>query len=885
MVTPWPLTARSAELELLGDWYGDPGTGGALLSGPAGVGKSRLADEVLRLATGAGRPTARAIGHPATEPIPLGALAHLLPAELIGPLEFGVDQRAALFHLARAALVRQAGEGRLLLVVDDVDQLDATSLAVLVPLTVDRVVFVVATMRADRTVPASLAALLKEGHLRRLEVSPLDRDAVSTLLHRVLDGPMEADGVERLWTSSAGNLQMLTGLVGTALEQRALARAEEAGPWRLAALPLSGGLEEQVAAHLLGVGEDGRRALDLLALTGSLGIGELEAACDAEVLEGLEARRLLVVTTSGRRTEASLAHPLYGEVLRAQMPTLRRRALVRRLADRVELHGRRRREDLSRLARWRLEAGGDVDPDVLVGGARLALAGRDTDTAVRLARAAASGAPGDAAIVLAEAYEMLGRPAEVAAAMAEVWDRADLTDAQLAHLARKVTETRLAGERDVEGALRANDEAVDRVADPVTRASLIAHRSWVQANTGRPREALDTAARVPVVDDARVRVEVASARSTAYVSLGRSEAAVAEARAAQAAQADLPAWLAGRGTATHIINEAHAFAYVGHYDAAYELIEPAARRAAERGARAAGLWFEIVLGEIARDRGRGADCVRHFAGVASVAEEIGQAVALVWAHVGIAQGHLLLGAVEPAEAALRQADAVGDSPLAASSATRARTWAWYDAARGDLGAARRRLAAVGDELAEAGILVMEAGIRHDLVRFGDAPAAVPRLAELAEVVEGPLVVAMVDHARGVATGDGPLLGVALDRFEAIGALVLAAETAADLVAVEQRSGRARAAAATARRAAELVARVGGAATPALRRGTGAEPLTAREHEVALLAAGGLASKDIAARLVLSTRTVDTHLARVYRKLGVVGRGELRDALTALPPPP
>ena len=48
--------------------------------------------------------------------------------------------------------------------------------------------------------------------------------------------------------------------------------------------------------------------------------------------------------------------------------------------------------------------------------------------------------------------------------------------------------------------------------------------------------------------------------------------------------------------------------------------------------------------------------------------------------------------------------------------------------------------------------------------------------------------------------------------------------------------------------------------------------------MALLAARGLATKDIAARLSLSPRTVDTHLDRIYRKLGVAGRAELSDAL-------
>ncbi|WP_221321458.1 LuxR family transcriptional regulator [Actinoplanes sp. L3-i22] len=52
-------------------------------------------------------------------------------------------------------------------------------------------------------------------------------------------------------------------------------------------------------------------------------------------------------------------------------------------------------------------------------------------------------------------------------------------------------------------------------------------------------------------------------------------------------------------------------------------------------------------------------------------------------------------------------------------------------------------------------------------------------------------------------------------------------------------------------------------------------LTAQERQVAELAAAGLNNRLIAERLFLSARTVGTHLSRVYRKIGVTGRHELR----------
>jgi DNA-binding NarL/FixJ family response regulator len=59
-------------------------------------------------------------------------------------------------------------------------------------------------------------------------------------------------------------------------------------------------------------------------------------------------------------------------------------------------------------------------------------------------------------------------------------------------------------------------------------------------------------------------------------------------------------------------------------------------------------------------------------------------------------------------------------------------------------------------------------------------------------------------------------------------------------------------------------------------------LTIREREVARLAATGLSSRDIAAELSVSPRTVDTHLSRIYRKLDLASRTALASRLAGRP---
>ena len=52
-----------------------------------------------------------------------------------------------------------------------------------------------------------------------------------------------------------------------------------------------------------------------------------------------------------------------------------------------------------------------------------------------------------------------------------------------------------------------------------------------------------------------------------------------------------------------------------------------------------------------------------------------------------------------------------------------------------------------------------------------------------------------------------------------------------------------------------------------------EPLSVREREVLILAAKGLSSKEVASDLFISERTVQTHLASIYDKLGARNKTE------------
>jgi DNA-binding CsgD family transcriptional regulator len=83
------------------------------------------------------------------------------------------------------------------------------------------------------------------------------------------------------------------------------------------------------------------------------------------------------------------------------------------------------------------------------------------------------------------------------------------------------------------------------------------------------------------------------------------------------------------------------------------------------------------------------------------------------------------------------------------------------------------------------------------------------------------------------------------------------------------------------RAGDLAGRCGGATSPAIVGSRLVLPFTRREHEIAMMVAEGLNTREIADALKLSMRTVEGHIYRASCRAGVVKRSELAGVVRKL----
>ena len=889
LVSAPPLVGRGPELAAVGAVLDAEGGRGVLLTGPIGVGKSRLATEVMGRRAAGGGVVLRAIATSATEDIPLGALAAIAPR--------GVRAGDGVVERVVADLSEAAGDASLVLVVDDVDHLDAQSHAVLRALVERRVARVVGTAR---TPLGPLPPPWTAPGVVTLTLSHLDADAVAELLVATLGGPVAAETTRRLARATEGNPLLLREALTLAGLDGSLRRVD--GIWALADTPGAvAPLGEVVSGRLAPLAPQARDALELVAVGEVLPVPLADALVGPVVLADLERSDLVRRNEVLGRPVVRPAHPFYGEALRDGLGPIARRHHARRLADAAEA-APEAVVDTMRVVAWRVAAGGDVGADLLGRAAREARRRSEFARARDLAqRAVDAGGSADALLLLGEIQNAVGRFDEAEATFRRVVDPlvapdggppADPQEASrvgLAALALGFNRAWGLGQgRSARTLLHDAAAALARSPGDLVaerRDELAADAAALAAFTGDPAgavaeaEALGPGDRTP-----RVAARRAFARAAGLLGVGRPAAAVDEAERGLAALAALDQ---GFGRATFGTN-LHLTRIVGlvesgRVDDAVVAAEATFRRSASTGlltGQAVAAW---ARGRVEAVAGRAVAAERWLAEARLLERDLQTRGRRRWSLVSL--GLALAGQGRSAAAAevlaeLDRTDAAEPVDDRFVRADEVRLRAALHVAAGELTRAEDLLVTEADEAADGGATGVAAVLWHAAVLTAVTPRVVHhaagRLVAVGPVLDGLVHGARVADAEAVCAGDA---GARIDVATTLGdagavrlALAVARRAEADAAGRGQRG--------TARTAAEVAERLA-ARTEGL---TAEDPLPApelamlgpRQREVVLLVARGHSNQGVADRLGIAVRTVENHLHRAYAELGVTGRRDLAE---------
>jgi len=327
--------------------------------------------------------------------------------------------------------------------------------------------------------------------------------------------------------------------------------------------------------------------------------------------------------------------------------------------------------------------------------------------------------------------------------------------------------------------------------------------------------------------------------------------------------------------AMHLVNQVFALAEAGRLAEAEQLARAGAEIVAANRVPIAQIFFAVNLGRVATLQGRLGTARGYYAEAAGLAEAHRFAGPRRLALSGLALAHAMLGDARGAAQALAERGTGPEFGFRGPEQQLADAWTAHALRRPAEAAALFREAAA--QAASTGHATAESWLLHDLTRTGGDDTSA-RLQELADACDSPLVAARARHATAARARNPRELASAASDFETLGAKLLAAEASSGAAEAFRRAGDRRAATAAHRRAVALAAFCEGAATPGLFHAPAAVPLSGREREIVMLAANGLASKDIAERLFLSVRTVSNHLQHAYAKLGVRSRAGLAEAV-------
>jgi DNA-binding CsgD family transcriptional regulator len=848
-------------------WAADPGRS-VVVCGAAGVGKTRLAEECFAFAAGAGAVPGRAKASRAAAAVPLGAIAHLLPA--------GVDLADPVRGFAQVARAL-ADSGRVVM-VDDLHWLDAASAVLLRQLIDAGAIRLIGTVRTGEPAGDAVEVLCADDTVFRIDLGAFSLRQVEQVVQAALGGPVGRRTVRRLHEASGGNALYLRELVSGALAAGDLACDGEI--WELAEGRMAGTprLLELIGARLEAAPAGSGPVLELLALCEPVPLSDAESVAGAETLVRLEAAGLIRARTDRAGTELSLAHPLYAEVLRAGLTPLGRRRVLLEQVDRARAGASPTAAQARRIAAWQLEATGTAEPALLIEAAALARHAHDYPQAKRLLEALGESEFTTSSRVLfgdvlwhlgevARADEVLGAAEHTAEGERE------FLSVVVAHgLSRSWSDGDYAGTLELLGSARKG------LTSPEILSGLRKFEGAVRILAGEPVRGLlllaELAQEPGADDDPAAWLHAAAMKPVGLYHTGRTTQAVAWAEHAYRLQQSIDEQVLFPHPVFHLISTVTAYGAAGRFARGRETGQNAIDRLTRARASGIRMWMSVDIGYLEQLAGHLSDARRWFAEAAAVARALRRGPAISAALTGLAVCAAQLGDLDAAEQARTEADTYPVLGMHGHWNTLADVW--IRVARGEAaGEVQASLIDAAERARACGSLLGEALLLADLARLGGAARAAARLGEIAEAFDGELVPAFAHLAAALAADEPARLVAAAAQLAGLGADLVAAEASRAACAAYTRAGDTRRATAAARDAERHLERCGERPrTPLLRESQATASLTRRELEIAVMSARGVSSREIAERLSLSVRTVQNHLHRAYVKLGVTNRGAL-----------
>jgi DNA-binding CsgD family transcriptional regulator len=871
----------------------------------------------------------------------LGRLFPDLRLPVAEPLGDAALEKTRLFEAVVRLLERLARETPVLLFVDDLHWADPASIELLHYLArgvADHAVLVLGTHRTEevdtaRGLHSLLTSLRRAGLAEEVRIARLGQEAVAELANGLLGSEAPGNLLTLLHARAGGTPLFIEALVRALIEAGHLRHGD--GGWILekdVAPLLTSGVRDLILERL---DATERRVLDLIAVSGEAVphnvLHRVSSLNDGDLLEAIRRLHtigLVVEDLTGTDVTYTLTHPLIQEVTYAELPEMARRRDHAAFATTLE---RTRSDDLDRLARHYHAAGSQVDAhralEVLLAAGERAYSLFANDQAARHYGAALGFMrEGRRTEMLPSVLERLGeaweRVGETAAAIA-VWSEAST----LYERARNASATarlqrRLAlaewdhghfdnAQAHLETGLRVLDgsEPSAELADLLhVRVILLGRRG---DDKGLSTAATDLATLAEQLGSRRVLAEAYFAQIRSFsadrdVVVARE---LAQRALNEAEVADEPLLV----QRAHDILALLAYA-LGEHSVARHHATLSLAVARQLGAPTLEVYPRNRLVSVDLMAGKWDEALRESAEVVATARRLGFARGIAGALGMRGLVHVYRGDLDEAAACLGEAhDIFGGGTMFDHHIFRQVAVAEMMLAleRADAAAVVAALSRLDQMLTPTDFpLLVQALLAEAQVMFGKPEHALTIVQNFMAQAPpdnvfatalGSRIKGLAQQALGQTTEALAYLDQAIRAFESAAmpfdatraslewaTLAAATDGAAaaqalqESLAVFERLGARR----YARRARRLLYKLGIRPSSTLRTRPSATPLSPRELEIVLLVADDMTNVEIAERLIISPRTVTTHLDRIYTRLGINSRTALvRYAIEAglLPP--